>query len=142
MNNLKERILDNVIPVTETGCWLWTGHMMSTGYGRTQIKDKTYLTHRLSYEAFNEPIPEGLWVLHKCDVRLCVNPKHLFVGTHQDNMNDAVKKGRTKKILRADDVELIKQLKRKGFATQNVACLFGVSSLTIYRAIKEGNKNG
>lgn len=78
------------------GCWLWTGAKNSRGYGQTAsgLKGKSKLAHRASYEHFYGPIPDGLYVLHRCDVPHCVNPQHLFVGTAADNMQDAVRKGR------------------------------------------------
>lgn len=77
-----------------SGCWLWEGFLVG-GYGRCTIgKKKAIYAHRLSYETFVAPIPDGLSILHKCDTPACVNPQHLFVGTHTDNMQDAVRKGR------------------------------------------------
>ena len=95
---LKEasKILAN-IKVVDDGCWLWVGDQTTNGYGRVQIikdkKKKRIRAHRLSYEVFKESIPEGLYVCHSCDVKLCVNPEHLWLGTHQQNMQDAYDKG-------------------------------------------------
>ena len=78
------------------GCWLWTGATIAAGYGELAVGQprKPLRAHRLSWEMHHGPIPEGLLVLHHCDVRNCVRPEHLFLGTHQDNMADAYAKGR------------------------------------------------
>lgn len=78
-------------------CWNWTGGTDSSGYGSFGYKGKTIASHRISYELFIGQIPDGLHILHKCDNRKCVNPEHLWVGTNNDNVQDRVKKGRSKK---------------------------------------------
>lgn len=90
--NLEEKLLSKVekIPL---GCWLFRGALCD-GYGRIFINGKSESTHRVSWIVYKGPIPNGLFVLHKCDVRNCVNPDHLFLGTHKDNMQDMKNKGR------------------------------------------------
>jgi hypothetical protein len=75
-------------------CWEWQGGINPDGYGNYQIKGKTRGSHKWAYEFTFGPIHDGLFVLHKCDNRKCCNPSHLFLGTHQDNMDDMAKKGR------------------------------------------------
>ncbi len=79
------------------GCWLWT-HLSTNGYGYGQIWSNGYnrllLAHRVSWELHHGPIPEGMSVLHHCDVPRCVNPAHLFLGHQIDNMNDMRRKKR------------------------------------------------
>lgn len=74
-------------------CWLWTAGLHN-GYGTFKLNNKQYRVHRLIWEFVNGPVPKDLYVLHKCDIRNCVNPKHLFLGTAQDNIDDCIKKGR------------------------------------------------
>lgn len=75
-------------------CWLWTGALNSRGYGSIGVNGKSVSAHRFSYEMHKAVIPKGMVVCHSCDVRNCVNPEHLWIGTIGDNNRDAFKKDR------------------------------------------------
>lgn len=97
---LKERFEAKFIPVTESGCWLWEATAHSRGYGlihtgRKLTKAHMEFAHRFSYELYKGHRPSREEeVCHKCDVPSCVNPDHLFLGSHADNMLDMAKKNR------------------------------------------------
>ena len=92
---LHEKIEMNSVKVPESGCWIWIGMMSRYGYGRLTLGAKTnHSAHRTSYELKHGPIPNGMLALHHCDVKCCVNPDHIFIGTQQDNMTDKVMKNR------------------------------------------------
>lgn len=76
------------------GCWLWTGHVNTWGYGNIRVNGRWALTHRLAWERANGPIPEGLSILHRCDDPRCVRPDHLYAGTQRENVRDQVERGR------------------------------------------------
>lgn len=89
------RFLKYVVRDDATGCWNWTGHSRSGGYGGFNIKDETALAHRASWILIRGKIPEGMDVLHRCiGNRKCVNPFHLYLGTDEENVRDRISQGR------------------------------------------------
>jgi hypothetical protein len=118
-------------------CWLWKMSInKKTGYGKSKIHGNHTSAHRVAYEVANGPIPKGVHILHKCDVRRCCNPNHLFPGNRQDNMDDMVNKGRQfrpigekhfNRVLDDSKVRQIRELTSNGTSQRDVAKQFGVS---------------
>lgn len=148
--SLRERWEAKVSNLGGEGCWLWTGASSGGAPGQTYgytndggRAGRDLRAHRVSWVLYRGPIPDGMHVLHKCDVPLCVNPAHLFLGTHADNMRDMVSKGRDRSVTRPDAVRKgeshhnarltvahvtnIRMLLALGARRQPVAEWFGVS---------------
>lgn len=91
------RLLSNYRVNSSTECWEWKGLKGSSGYGHFKVFGKFVGCHRYSYELHNGYIPEGMEVIHSCDNRICINPDHLSVGTHSQNMKEAKDRNRIRK---------------------------------------------
>lgn len=126
-----------------SGCWDWTSYKRGpNGYGGFCSNQEKYYAHRASWLIHCGEIPEGMHVLHRCDNRSCVNPEHLFLGTHAENMADMAAKGRNRTpVLRGkahgaaklteDDVRAIRAA--KGVTLQYLADKYGVANGHIHR---------
>lgn len=126
----------------DAGCWLWTGSTFRTGYGQFRDPDRktSVYAHRYSWELHFGKIKDGLHVCHKCDVRSCINPLHLFLGTPADNMADMISKGRavhdvgsksSAAKLCEEDVVQIRALLRDGLTQTDIARRYGVFNSSI-----------
>lgn len=128
------------------GCWVWTGHLNSGGYGALGISHRPTRAHRISWALHRGAIPEGLCVLHGCEhlheginYRRCVNPAHLRLGTYKDNARDAVVRGRSARgerngqhRLGDDDVRAIRMLRNgERLPIRALAAFFGCCESTI-----------
>jgi hypothetical protein len=119
-------------------CWPWLGATFQDGYGQFWIAPKLARAHRISYLIFKGLIPKGKYVLHSCDNPICVNPHHLFLGTHDSNMEDCRKKGRMAKgeqngraVLTQQSIIQIFELQEKGWGCYKLARKFRVSHMAI-----------
>lgn len=123
----------------KTECWVWTACIASHGYGDITVRSHFHSTaHRASWLLHKGDIPDNMFVLHTCDNRKCVNPDHLFLGTHKDNMRDMNEKGRqvpnTTSIkgsvsnakLTEEDVICIRELRSVGEKLKSIAAIFDV----------------
>lgn len=127
------------------GCWLWTASLNKGGYGQLSIGHAMpRVAHRVSWEINVGPIPDGMCVLHKCDVRNCVRPDHLFIGTQLENIEDARLKGRVARgpqksdtKLKEADVKKIRELIAEGETNVSIAKMFSVERNNI-RCIRNG----
>lgn len=109
MKTLRERFDEKWMPEPFSGCWLWTAGVDAKGYGRIGALRKNQKAQRIAWQLYRGDIPCGLSVLHKCDVRCCVNPEHLFLGDNADNTYDMIAKCRHYRKLKDCDVLVIKQ---------------------------------
>lgn len=138
-----ERFWSHVNERSPEECWLWDGGLLGGGYGEFWTKSrKERYAHRVSWTIAYGTIPDGLFVCHKCDVKACVNPAHLFVGTHVENMADMTAKGRrrgsghpgsqhSQAKLTEEDIPTIRELYAAGVMQKHIAARFRVSPGTI-----------
>jgi len=123
----------------DSECWPWTASVKENIYGKFYIGQHTMrYAHRVSYELYIGPIPLGLNVLHKCDNTLCVNPRHLFLGTQKDNVQDMIIKKRDRRgICRGENgqaklcAEDVQKIINSSLSTKALASAFRVSSQCI-----------
>lgn len=126
----------------DRGCWVWTGPSHErTGYAEIFVRGKREGVHRAMYRAVHGGIPEGLCICHRCDVRLCVNPEHLFAGTHKENLEDMARKGRSTRGARNGRAKLtlgqVQTIRASDLPQRALARMYGVAQSQVWR-IKSG----
>lgn len=142
--NTPEVLWSKVDKRGEDDCWPWKGFTNYQGYGRTWINDKGYYAHRVIFDLANPGLielkapkrGESGFVLHRCDNPICCNPKHLFVGTHDDNMKDKVAKGRSPDFkgdkgprckLTMEQARQARALRKDGISARKLAEMYSIS---------------
>jgi predicted XRE-type DNA-binding protein len=127
-------------------CWPWLGSTDACGYGRMKA-DGIRLAHRYAYRDARGALPDGAEICHRCDNPSCVNPAHLFVGTHRDNMVDAAEKGRMHRLKRGRapiTPEIVERIRAMypGMSQQAIADAFGLSQTHVSRIVRrEARRN-
>jgi hypothetical protein len=118
-----------------SACWTWKASATRRGYGQFPIGRRKYGSHRIAWQLTHGPVPKGLCVCHTYDVRTCVNPAHLWLGTHSENMTDMWQKGRGaintwigRPKLAIDDV---KRIRLDGRSDSRIAADYGIHRVTV-----------
>lgn len=143
----KSAVAFNTRVIKQDGCWGWTGYIDKWGYGKLSLsKNVKVMAHRFSYAMHYGVDPGDLCVCHSCDNPQCTNPAHLFLGTHKDNSDDKIAKGRAAPQagerngagkLTESEVEDIKIAIAAWMANTEIGALYGVHHSQI-SAIKRG----
>src|SRR5712664_1915251 len=142
INDTLFNILFDRAVAKDNGCWEYSGCKNEKGYGVLTYRNVPRTTHRLAYDLCIGSIPEDMFVLHTCDNRGCCNPKHLFLGTQQDNMDDMRAKGREShpmgtqngnSRLKEADIPTIRQKLASGAKCSDLARVYNVGWSTINR---------
>lgn len=143
MRPLTERFWSRVLRAGDDECWIWTGTSSARGgYGLMPVNGRSTRVPRIAWELHNGVIPSGMCVLHRCDNPKCVNPGHLFLGTHHDNALDRKLKERTFAKLTHVQAATIRSEVEAGATQTSVAKRYAVSVRTIYRIVHRVAKGG
>jgi len=127
------RFESKFIEEPNTGCWLWTASRRGAGYGGFRDNGRIRRAHRVSYEIYNNvSVSSGIQVLHKCDTPLCVNPGHLFLGSHADNMKDMALKGRSNSKINEVTAKKVKKSLHQGCKPKDISRELNINLWTVY----------
>lgn len=118
-------------------CWPWIGHRIAAGYGRVRLNGKATGAHRRALELSTGPAPDGKpYACHSCDNPPCCNPAHLRWGTHQENVDDKISRGRARSHPRKIDLEVAGGMRSEGASYEEIARVFGVNQASVGKALK------
>jgi hypothetical protein len=132
-----QRFYDRIPWGANDECWVWPGIKTEDGYGRFG----RWRAHCIVWELNSQqPVPKGMQVCHRCDNPSCCNPTHLFLGTHQDNIDDKMRKGRyvPPTGARPDKSAEVHALRAKGLTVEEVAKELGIGTKAVYRDLRNG----
>lgn len=141
--DFEQKFWSHVVKGADNECWNWKGYV-NKGYGTFWINKGNMRAHRAAWVIHNGPIPDRLFVCHKCDNRSCVNPNHLFLGTNMDNIKDMVDKKRHAygqrhgcvKLKLTDVLAIRVMFIKRGFGTKEIGRRFDVSATLVGDIIK------
>jgi predicted XRE-type DNA-binding protein len=144
-----DRFISKITLGSENECWMWKGGKFSNGYGVFHLARKLVKAHRVSFQLFVNDIPDGWEICHRCDVKLCCNPAHLFLGDSNDNIQDMKRKGRNGSAhgskhgqakLTDEEVRKIRYLYSQGDLLQKeIAAQFGIQQQHVSDLVLNNN---
>lgn len=123
--------------IDSSGCWLWVKSGNLLGYGQFFYRGRYHTAHRISYLIYYGELPEGKDVCHRCDVRGCVNPAHLYIASHLENMRDMYRRGRNPLVRVTDEeIDAILEDYDNGWQQVDLARKYGISQGHISRIVR------
>jgi hypothetical protein len=139
MKTVEQRLFSKLIPITESGCFVYGGTLdkLYDGYGSIMIDGKKHKAHRVVWQLMYGEIPYGMEVLHSCDVKSCCNINHLRLGTHAENMKEASQRGLSRSGAQKLNSAAVEHIRNSKAKLKDLANLYQVSIASISRA-----KNG
>lgn len=138
ITNPKKTLIKNISKDLD-GCWVWQKGKTKAGYGQITVRGETVYAHRLAYSLFVGDIPVGKEVCHKCDNPSCINPDHLFIGSHLENMHDAMKKGIKSgtPLTNSNVIDIRDKWAKGGVSQYTIADEYGVDQSYISRVVNK-----
>ena len=136
LKRLEGRFWSKVDKSCSSGCWKWLATLSGAGYGQFRVHSRWVGAHRVSWQLSYGDIPEGKLVLHKCDVKNCVNPDHLYIGTHPDNREDSMLRDSNslphRRVFYAGEICLMRNLREAGYIHSLIGKIFRTPRVTMW----------